>query len=71
VIGYLKNEGIGWPNIFENRKATGPKIADLYNVQEYPTFILIDRKGKIIFREFGLPGFTDLERVIAQLLSSR
>jgi thiol-disulfide isomerase/thioredoxin len=71
VIEYLKNEEIGWPNIFENRRTTGPKISDIYNVQNYPTFILIDRKGKIIFREYGLPGFTDLEKMVPQLLSPR
>jgi len=70
VVGYLKNEGIEWPNIFENRTGAESRICDLYNVQNYPTFILIDRKGKILFREYGLPGFTDLEKLVPQLLNN-
>jgi thiol-disulfide isomerase/thioredoxin len=70
VINYLKNEEITWSNIFEDRRTTQGKIADVYNVQEYPTFILLDPKGKIIFREYGIPGFRDLEKIVPQLLSS-
>jgi thiol-disulfide isomerase/thioredoxin len=71
VVDYVKNEGVSWTNIFEDRQGAKAKIADAYNIQNYPTFILIDKKGRIIFRNYGLPGFADLKKILPPLFTSR
>jgi thiol-disulfide isomerase/thioredoxin len=69
VVKYLHDENIPWFNLFQPATGTAP-IIETYKIGNYPTFILIDKNGKIIFREFGTPGFTRLQQLFHQLSSS-
>jgi hypothetical protein len=37
-------------------------------VASYPSFILIDPQGKMVFRDSGLTGFANLQKLVPQLL---
>lgn len=60
VKSYLKESGIKWGNIFENRNNSSG-YSHKYKVQEYPTFILIDNNGRIILRQSGIDHFDQIE----------
>ncbi|RYD74896.1 MAG: TlpA family protein disulfide reductase, partial [Sphingobacteriales bacterium] len=42
---YIEKEKILWPQILSNEEN---KIKDIYNIDSYPTTLLIDPNGKII-----------------------
>jgi thiol-disulfide isomerase/thioredoxin len=69
VVKYVQDENISWPNLFQPAEGKAP-IIETYKVENFPTFILIDKNGKIIFRQIGTPGFTQLQQLIRQLSSS-
>jgi len=69
VVKYLQDENISWFNLFQPATGKAP-IIETYKVGDYPTFILIDKNGKIIFRQSGTPGFTRLQQLFHQLSSS-
>ena len=56
VEKYVKEKGIKWHNIFQSFD-TKNSIPIKFRINEYPTFILIDRRGKILMRESGIDGF--------------
>lgn len=49
-----------WHHLYDNMKPDKSIIAKEYKVQEYPTSILIDPKGKVVFRSVGEAGLRDL-----------
>lgn len=51
VVNYLKDEDINWTNLFDSRENS--IIASKFKVNAFPTYILIDEKGKIVFRGSG------------------
>ncbi len=58
VKKYIKQQGIKWPNIFDNAKES--TICKNYNVKIFPTYILIDDTGKIALREEGIDGINKI-----------
>ncbi len=66
ALDYIKKFGIDWTNIIEKKKdnnfSTG--FVNSFNVTDYPTVILIDKNGKIVFREVGLDAIEKIERFI-------
>lgn len=65
VEKYLKEKKVGYQNIYEKFNDT---ICTKYVVRNFPTFILIDSDGKIIFRAYGLDYFSDLKEMIRKKL---
>ncbi|HWB25650.1 MAG TPA: TlpA disulfide reductase family protein [Chitinophagaceae bacterium] len=61
VADYLTAHGVPYSNIYE--PIDGP-ICSKYNVTIFPCFILIDKEGKIIFRETGSDNFDLLAATI-------
>jgi thiol-disulfide isomerase/thioredoxin len=56
VINYINNNNISWATLFQkmgSRNSTNNYIDD-FKVLEFPTLILIDKFGKIVFRKNGL-----------------
>ena len=48
--------------IFVSNSANGiNSLVNLFKITNYPTFILIDAKSKIVFKEFGIEGFAKLK----------
>lgn len=59
VTDFLQSEDIHWINLFDDMENS--KIAGKFKITAFPTFILLDDKGKIVFRGSG--GKEVLERV--------
>lgn len=75
VVNYIIKKGIDWPNILQNRKSNisntdSYKILTDYGITGYPTFILIDKRHKIVFKGGGEPGFEELKKMVKLLLVS-
>jgi thiol-disulfide isomerase/thioredoxin len=68
VIEYAGKTNIRWKNVFVDMNDKSPStIPRLFNVESYPTFILIDKKGRIKFREDGLEGPEKLKSWLEKL----
>jgi len=70
VKEYVKKENMSWINIFQpmNIHLTQNDIIGIYKVEDFPTFILIDTKGKIIFRGQGIPDIVKLKKLLSTIL---
>ncbi len=60
VKNYISGSPAMRQQVFVDMKSAKPSIINQYRVQDYPTFILINRTGKIVFREYGIDGFHQL-----------
>ncbi len=49
----VKEYGVTWISAFQGQKSA--PIAEMYQVEGYPTMLLIDHTGKIRFRGHGMP----------------
>ena len=60
---HIESEQMNWINLWDEDSDTKRKelLSSKYKVTEFPTTILIDPKGKILFRDSGIPGFHNLE----------
>ncbi len=64
----ITKEKMFWDNFFEPfEKANGKSIVSDYKVKSFPTTILIDPKGKILFRATSVREFKDLKLLVEQL----
>ena len=57
---------IGWNQIFD--RSDKSELGKLFEVTAYPSFILIDPQGKIVFRDEGINGFERLSTQLPDLL---
>ena len=63
VKKYIIENGMTWTNIFLDIKNINKGILEELKIQAYPTFILIDNEGKILYR-----GSTDSFDEMVQLI---
>jgi thiol-disulfide isomerase/thioredoxin len=66
VEAFIKKKGIDWNQIFDARSKS--ELSKLFGITAYPSFILIDPHGKIIFRDEGINGFQRLSDQLAELV---
>lgn len=68
VVNYIQEHDIPWKTLYDERsdKSRGPVYQ--YKIQAFPTFILIDPSGNIIFRSTGKDAFHKVEAMLAKLL---
>ena len=64
----IKNEKMTWRSWFDGPGTTGP-IATKWQIQGWPTLVLIDHKGVIRQRWTGSPRPEVLDRMIAALVA--
>lgn len=62
VKNYLERNSIKWINIFDEQ--TNSQIAEKYRVGVFPTFVLIDPDGKVIFRGTGKQGLQKVRSIL-------
>ena len=65
VLAAIKQNGIHYPVVQDNKYATW----DAYGNQYWPAEYFIDAKGRVRFTHFGEGGYKEKEQVIRQLLS--
>ena len=67
---YVTSQGLDGTHL--NAKSGGylSDIAKLYKVKQLPTFIIIDKNGKIAFNKAGSPGNKVVSKLIDGLLES-
>jgi thiol-disulfide isomerase/thioredoxin len=49
LLAFVEAERMNWPQYWDKRR----ELAQLYNVRGYPTYILIDHQGSIVFEFKG------------------
>jgi thiol-disulfide isomerase/thioredoxin len=64
VKSYISETKFNWTTVFDDRTKMEISIAKTFNVVSFPTFLIIDKAGKIIFRDIGIPGFYKMEEFI-------
>jgi len=50
-------------------KGHGPDLAQLYQIQAYPTLLFMDSKGKVLVRKIGAAYHTELRKLANEALS--
>lgn len=70
VKEYIEKNAMVWNNIIEpmDQIQGNKRISDQLRIMSFPTFILIDEKGKIIFRNSGTNGYALLEKFVVGLV---
>lgn len=63
VKNYLKSKNVLWPNVFDKRSSA--ELIKLYRITSFPTFILIDPNGKIIYRGIGKTSLNSIEKLLS------
>lgn len=63
VMNYIKGQNIKWDNVVDPFDV-GP-ICRKYKVNNFPTFVLIDPKGRIVYRGIGKVGLEKIKLIIS------
>lgn len=62
VKQFIKKHNIIWPQLFD--LSSKGEIITLLDVKEFPSFILVNPEGKVIYRDNGISGFFRMKDVI-------
>jgi thiol-disulfide isomerase/thioredoxin len=60
----IRENELNWNHLLDDRENPINQIAKNYKVQQYPTTILIDPNGKVVFRSIASTGLKDLEKFL-------
>jgi thiol-disulfide isomerase/thioredoxin len=52
----IEKDGLTWTNVLNNESSMKLDVVQLYNIEGYPTQILLDKEGKVIGRWLGAAG---------------
>jgi thiol-disulfide isomerase/thioredoxin len=67
---YHKEAAIAWEMVYENLNCRQkPCLVSKHKVTSYPTFLLVDTKGAILFRQSGTSAIEALDRKIRELFN--
>jgi len=47
----VQDHGLSWISAYQGGRSP---ISDLYRVDGYPTMLVVDHEGKILFRDYGI-----------------
>jgi len=65
VSRYIKGHNMTWDHVFENYSSK--EISSKFKIVAFPTLILIDKSGKILFRGTGKEGLGKAQNIIENL----
>jgi peroxiredoxin len=65
---FEQQEGITWRTLWDG--SNGP-VASLWEVEAYPTLVIVDREGLVRYRHVGLPPEGEVEARVAELLKEK
>lgn len=63
VIELLEKNNISWNQLFISQDESNT-LVDKYKVLSYPTYFIVNKKGEIVYRDFGLSGFQRIKEYI-------
>jgi len=66
TLNAVKEDGLPWPQLLNNEMAQKFDVVKAYNVGAFPTKVLIDTTGKIIWKGIGLEE-TQLDKLLADI----
>ena len=52
----IEKDGLTWTNVLNNELSMKQDVVELYDIEAYPTQILLDKEGKVISRWRGAAG---------------
>ena len=61
---WAASHGVVYPIVYDD----GNKVAHEYNVESFPTLVIIDREGKIVARRIGITSANELEGLVKKIL---
>lgn len=67
LISLIRRYDMRWINFYEKNPTNSSAITSIYNIQAFPTTVLIDPQGKIIFRGNGINALKDIEDILARI----
>ena len=67
IAKYMNDNFINYK--VDAEKGTGPNLRDVYQVLQYPTLLFLDSKGRVLVRQEGGIGQSELMNLGAQALS--
>ena len=65
VKNYIDSNGMNWYHSFIDRKSRQGSIISKLSIKNYPTFILLDKQRRIIYRASGEKSFTQIQKIIS------
>lgn len=71
VIDYTKKSEMNWMHLFDQRGKKTNSLVEKYKVSAFPTFILVDKAGKIVLRESGVKGYQVVEDYLHELFKNK
>lgn len=63
VRKYTTENEMNWKHAFYDRKSKSGIVRDL-KITSYPTFILLDKRGVVVYKGSGLEGFSEVVKII-------
>ncbi len=63
---YLNDNFVNYK--IDAEKGNGPDLAQLYNIQAYPTLLFLDTKGRVLVSKMGVAYHTELRKLGDQAL---
>jgi thiol-disulfide isomerase/thioredoxin len=67
VINYMQKNEIPWQTLYDERGDNSRGTVFKYKIQSFPTFILIDPSGTIVFRSSGKEAFDQVKQILSKL----
>lgn len=68
---FVKNENLNWSHISDNPNLISPSIIQKLRIERYPTYILVDPNGKIIFRNLDtINGTPRLNEILQKIYTT-
>lgn len=67
----VETDGLPWPQLLNNEMAEKLDLTNAYNVGAYPTKVLVDKKGKIIWRSVGIAEEEALDKMLATIFDKK
>ncbi|MDQ6763023.1 MAG: TlpA family protein disulfide reductase [Bacteroidota bacterium] len=67
LVRMIQEKQMTWTHIYDDQDSSN-NICDQYKVECFPTYILMDEEGKIIFRSCGEEDFSKLESLVAEMI---
>lgn len=65
VKKFIEEKDMNWVHKFENNGEKNPeKLVEKLNVECFPTFILLDKSGKILSRGCGEEQLKEIEKIL-------